>query len=505
MDIRTDVDYPLSSELLCDASAEQPVEGEFTLPEYGPEVFRIVRTLAEPEVVQKIVAGARATVEGYLKLTIIYLSQDGGRLSSAVQRLPFSRQFELARAANGASEAFASVTVAYLNCRAVNERRIDARGALNISLKVLAGFETAAVRNIEGAGVQLRAERAEYLRERALEEKQFTLDEELELDCEDCDSPQLLRTSAQPVVESVELGERRAVVTGYLNVRLAADISSGNELRVKRAAFNLPFSQTIEINASSADASPSVCAGVVSCGAAFEGKNALSLTATLALELRLFEKAETEYVSDAFCTLCELETASAQLTLMTSRDEVREAVTVKFSTEQDADIVTLIDYYVTEPVFAPFPEEFGIKGRSTLCCTALDALGETVARDYPFEFVVRTESAAADGPYSRLWAVFENIDCALEGGRLSLRCEGEVLGCATRAERVRALVSAAVVEGAVKPKNRPALRIYYAEQGEELWEIAKRFDASAGEIALENGVEGERTAEAGPLLVPSAI
>ena len=505
MDIKTEVEYPLGCELLCDASAEQPVEGEFTLPEYGPGVFRIVRTIAEPEIVQRIAAGARATVEGYLKLTIIYLSENGGRMSSVVQRLPFSKQFELVKAVNGASECYTEVSVAYLNCRAVNERRIDARGALNVSLKVVAGFESAVVKSVSGQGVQLRSSTAEYLRERATEEKQFTLDEELELDCEECEAPRLLRASAEPVIESVELGERRAVVAGYINVKLAADVSGEDELRVKRAGFNLPFSQVVEINASTEGAFVSALAAVPSCTASFEGKNIVSLTATTALELRLFERAETNYVSDAFCTLCELETTRAPLMLMSSRDEVSEPITVKFTTEAEGDLVSLIDYYIAPPVFSPAPDELGVKGRSTLCCTASDALGEIVARDYPFEFVVHTSSAAASGPYSRLWAVFENVDCSLEGGKLSLRCEGEVLGAATALDKLDALASASGNESAPKTGSRPALRIYYAEAGEELWEIAKRFDASADGIALENGIEGERTPTAGPLLIPAAI
>ncbi|MDO4565915.1 MAG: DUF3794 domain-containing protein [Oscillospiraceae bacterium] len=504
MEIKTESSYPGAYELLCDTSAELPIEGEFTLPEYGEGIFRIVKTIAEPEVVQRIVSGSRATVEGYVKLTIIYVSESGGRLSSTVQRLAFSKQFELSCAADAMSEAFVNAAISYLNCRAVNERRVDVRGALTLAIKVLSRSSEGLLSEAEAPGIQLRIEETPCLRQTAFEERQFTLDETLEFDFGSAEEPRLLRVEAAPVAESVELSERRALVTGYINVKVAADVSNEGELRVKRAGFNLPFSQTLDINADTQGAKPFADISAVSCTAAVEGEKSLAFTVTCAIELRLFEQASAAYIVDAFSTEALLETESACAALMTRREELREGLTVKFTTEQPELAGELMDYFVSEAVFAPQPEEGGVKGRSTLTCIVQDELGEAVAHDFPFEFVVRTDSPAADSPYISLSAVFENTDCSLEGSRLSLRCEGIVSGSASELKRIEALKAISALEGASETRRASSLMVYYAREGEELWNIAKRFGASVEELALENAVEGERLKEAGPLLVPAS-
>ena len=47
-----------------------------------------------------------------------------------------------------------------------------------------------------------------------------------------------------------------------------------------------------------------------------------------------------------------------------------------------------------------------------------------------------------------------------------------------------------------------ALTIYYADESEDIWDIAKRFNTSVQAVMEENGLEDERVRRRGMILIP---
>ena len=57
---------------------ELPVETEILIPDYLPAVFKIVKCLITPVVLQNRVSGGRWQSEGYLRCTVYYQSEEPG-------------------------------------------------------------------------------------------------------------------------------------------------------------------------------------------------------------------------------------------------------------------------------------------------------------------------------------------------------------------------------------------------------------------------------------------
>ena len=49
---------------LCDLTLEHPVETEIMIPDYLPEIFKIVKSFVTPVILQKQVMGGKLTLEG---------------------------------------------------------------------------------------------------------------------------------------------------------------------------------------------------------------------------------------------------------------------------------------------------------------------------------------------------------------------------------------------------------------------------------------------------------
>ena len=83
------------TETLLDTSAEQSLELDFLLPDYEPEVFRILKTRVTPVIQQIQVNKNRLELSGVCNVSVLYLSERQDSLQAARQAAPFSKTLEL--------------------------------------------------------------------------------------------------------------------------------------------------------------------------------------------------------------------------------------------------------------------------------------------------------------------------------------------------------------------------------------------------------------------------
>ena len=121
------------------------METEILIPDYLPAVFKIVKCLITPVVLQNRVSGGRWQSEGYLRCTVYYQSEEPGtRLLRTEQKFAFENWSSCRRAVRR-RPAQVWGEPEYCNCRAVSEHRIDLRGAyiLCAAVAVRAGVRAA--------------------------------------------------------------------------------------------------------------------------------------------------------------------------------------------------------------------------------------------------------------------------------------------------------------------------------------------------------------------------
>ena len=503
MEISTAAEKLGCAKLLCNLEAEISVEGEWSIPEYLPEIFKIVKTKAEPVVVQKLAGGSRATVDGYVRLNVLYQSAEDKRLYSVVQKLPFSKQFDIKEPYGEYGAILCDLRIGFLNCRATNRRRLDARGAVEASIKVLSQNPMEIAGDLAADGVYTRTQDADYCVLLADEEKQFTLDELLAIDYEGCENPALLRADASAVVESVVLESGRAVLTGYVNVATSFDISSSEEYRIKRSAFNLPFSQVVDLSlADTAGYTAVANAGVISCTAEVAEEGNASCTVTCTIGVRVLEPQSSVLVTDAFSTTSELVLSAAPAAVNAAVFGVNEGFGVRFTAEKG--VGRPIDFFISEGGVTIEKREGRdlLVGTATLCCLLRTDDAETDVAEHTFEYTVPLPQALRGTALYELGALFTSVECFDSEATWSAKCEGIVTGVVF--DNCPLSVVCSVEEGGAKPQQRPgaALCVYYANAGESVWDIAREFNTSPGEIAVENDIEGERLEQSKPLLIP---
>ena len=114
--------------------AEQPIDIDFTLPDYCPDISKILKCKAVPRISSKSVSGNCVSVEGCATVTVIYCGDDNN-ISSYEYLYPFSKKFDVDGDTVG-TIIDAKTKCEYINCRAVSGRKIDIHGAVSVNISV---------------------------------------------------------------------------------------------------------------------------------------------------------------------------------------------------------------------------------------------------------------------------------------------------------------------------------------------------------------------------------
>ena len=118
-----------------DGHYEAPVDIEYNLPDYCPDIQKILKCRAVPEVSSYLIAGDTLTCDGVCDVRVLYLDGKG----DSVRCCEFTKDFTASIKLKTAEEkAVASVeaSMAHMTCRAVSARRVDLHAA--VSLNILA-------------------------------------------------------------------------------------------------------------------------------------------------------------------------------------------------------------------------------------------------------------------------------------------------------------------------------------------------------------------------------
>ena len=147
-----------------------------------------------------------------------------------------------------------------------------------------------------------------------------------------------------------------------------------------------------------------------------------------------------------------------------------------------------------------------LTAKAVVTALAENTLGELESYEKTLEIAVPLPITPPEGTVlvPECWLSTENVQCTCAGGTLeatiTVRAEGTILGCATSP------VIGSITLGDPLPDTDPeiALRIYYAQAGEEVFAVARRFHVAPAQILAANQLEEELTSlpQAQRLLIP---
>lgn len=489
----------------CTVKAELPLETEILISDYLPPVFKLVKCFAKPVVLQKQLQPGRLSLEGYLRCIVYYQGEEGAGLCQTEQKLPFEKSLELPVFDFTAWTAVVEGATEYLNCRVVNPRRIEVRGAFGLVASVRAQVKTEVITALSDGGVEQRMCTLSGVRSVAVQEKLLTAEGELTFPR----PPEaILDISGTAAVREVKLLAGKAVIKGELQAQCAW--RAEGEPGLQSQAVTLPFNQVLDVEGLTEECRCLCVVEPVGFTLAQGEGEATSLTATAMLHLRAWRSFQLQCTADAFSTKYE-----ASLTPQTVPVEglacllEQSAVVSGSGPLPDAGAKVLACFASFGPVqVSSQGEGYALTAKVTATAFAENSLGELESYDKTMDLSLPLELAAPPDSefYPECWLSAENLQCSCAGGTLevsvTVHAEGAVLSRSTQT-----CVGAIELGEPLAPADPEiSLRIYYAQTGEALFDIARHYHVSPGQMLAANQLDPavQILEEPRRLLVPGA-
>lgn len=496
------------SKTIFDGTVQQSLELDYILPDYYPEIFKVLSLRLMPCVTKRSVGQNGIDFELTGKVRLVYLSESG-ELSAVEQTLSYGKSIEMPLQSRSPRISIQPYTDS-VSCRVVNKRRVDIRGIITIAVRVTADEQRQAVSSCVGGGLQLKKSLITYPAKRIALSKRITVADEVELGLARQPLRTVLRTDCN--VSSVE----KKLLSGKLLIKGESEVTllyipedSADPESIK---FSLPFSQISDIEGLDERYEVAVDAIVTDCGIKpSQRSESPAVSCELSLEINIlamkFESAEL--ATDAFSTKFETDTESICERIEASPQPINEAHKAKTTLGyNDGDISSVIQ---AGAEVGKLTQERGkdgtvyLKGNVCFFAYVRNEAGKPVYLECSDVFRHELSGLGKDG------GVCAEARAAVTAVSFNLTSSNSIEICADLKicgysfdESEKTFISSVTVNEA-KPLEAPkncAIKLYYAEKGEEPWNIAKRCQASLRAISEENDLDCERLEEDRMILIP---
>lgn len=508
MDLKTNREVIPLRETLYSGVQEQSVELDYVLPDYYPEIFRILQSRAEPRILSWQISGTVLSYELCVTLEILYC---GEGTSPAVhclrQRLTYQKTLDLGR---GAQQIWAELCPKpdYINCRAVNPRRIDLRGAVSVKITATGTGSCEAVCDVFGRYAQTRKQPVEFAAKTLRSAHTLTISEEATLGEAKPAVRAILRADAVLMPGETKLIAGKLAAKGEVRISLLYACADGME----PMQLTLPYSKILDVEGLDEGFTCLVQGEVVACDVTAAANNdgearALQCELTVRLCCTAVKAARTSLVTDVYSTRHPETAERTELSLPQVPVAVCEPVSVEAVLQAGTALGRVCDAWCVLRNLGTRLCESGdaaeVSGMLRFCVMAHAEDGTPVLleQEQPFS---HTLSVPAGTAALSLSGTLTSCAYHLTGAdAATVKAELRLDGWLETAAALRAVTGVEIDdETALQREDDCALKLYYGAEGEALWDIAKKYRTAVTAIAEENDLTGEQLAQGGMLLIP---
>ncbi len=511
MDFRINKEALSVNEIAFDGCQEQPIDLDFSLPDYCPDIQRILKCQVYPRVNMRSISGDRLDVEGIAVVRLLYLDAGKMTVRCCEHSTPFSCSFHLKSMPMNAN-IFTKTRVEYINCRAVSPRKLDIHGAFSVCARIVCRTRQELLCGVEGDSIEQKKRKIPASHVLGSGQQQFGVSEVLELGQGKPPAESIIRSDVTAVVHDYKAIANKLILKGeaLIKVLYVSDMESGE---MNTMEYAVPISQIVDVDGveegSVCDARLDVLNHDLQIRTDSMGDDTL-----LAAELKLvatvdaYAQSEVELVTDAYSTEVALDLEKKQTTIEQLVELIGDTFIDKKSLDlSEGGISSMIDLWNEMAVVSAHAEngQLLFKGKLNACILGMDAENTPMYLERVIDFEMARDWSGRP----------ENIRCDCEVSVLSMNyrisSDGslEVKTELKITAAVYAEASCQAVVDVVPDESRPmakdtsaALTIYYADAGEALWNIARAYCTSVEAIKRENDLDCDILEDRGMLLIP---
>lgn len=485
----------------------QEETAETIVPDYCPDIARIIDTEGKVFLHSRELREGRAEVSGTVRVTVLYTPDGEGGMRTLEFAMPFSVSTD-GKAMPDCSSLCADTEIEFLETRILNPRKVFTRCKL---VTKLTGYQRVPVCFCtdvdadQNLCIEKRKEQQHTTVLTHIAEKDFTFSDEMNLSPGKPGAAEILTSRIASSVTETKIVGSKLIIKGLFTVCLLYRAVDG---RCCATSGELPFSQILEIEGAAEGAQASVqlhLTGVdiqVGDSASNDGRQ-ISVTLYLHAVAILREERELTLLSDLYSTAYDLSYEAEPLTLtdcsepLTRRQTVREILEIGVVAESILSLSVLcgavsisregeaVVLRTSATVRALYLDEGGVP------LMAERGIDVSCQLDLPEDCRVTSKATCAEDPQG-----------SLSSGGIEVRFSIDFQAVAVSRKKKVSLTSAKINTETPKDLSKaPSLVLRGLGRQETLWELAKRYNTTVPIILKANELKEETDAPREKLLL----
>lgn len=487
-------------------SEKHEQSAETIIPDYCPDIGRIVESSGSLFLRSREIADTRVSVSGTLHITLLYIADGNGGLKSFSYSLPVEETLDI-RVREGCSEVRLDGTVSALEIRALNPRKILTRAVIELTAAPYCATQLTVCGEIAESGengIETLCQTQEVSLIRALREKDFVFSDEIVLSGTKEPIAELLRMNARPRVTETRLLGSKLIVKGIACTDILYLSESGT---ICRMTAELPFSQIIEGGGENGEtASAEVFLRLTGAESRLGAEDGDGRTISVKLFLHAFavlrECVMLRCICDLYSVSHELTAQMQTLELCAAPQLVTHEHPVREQIETGVEAASVLG---TEVSFSSV--ELTAEGeRALLRCMAdlrilyLDEGGAPLAVERRVE--ISAQAAVPDGCRVALRDVSAGeINASASAGGIEVRFPAVFTLECTAQRRCPCLCALKSEPRKESAETAPSLILRAPLPGQRLWDLAKECRTTVSDILTANELSAETDVTVGEMLL----
>ena len=487
-------------------TVEQNSQAEFVVPEYMPEILRIVKSEACARIESCRTVGNRVTVDGVCEMRTVYTADDGG-IYTLTQTENFTRHCEN-DLFDGACDVTAKTSVNYVNCRATATRRAELKASLLISItawraKTFSTVCSGSCNNLEEKCIPVAASSLGCRKTR-----RFAMSDTVSFSAP---AAFIISSRACAVCGETRKINNKIMIKGEAVVEIVY-VPAGDKTAAERFKHTLPINQILEFEGMEECFTGDVTLKCTSCDVMLRSDgDGICRSADIALGIdaaaTMWETKELAVISDAYSVGRAVDLKKETCKFISPVCELNETETVNSVVQIGGEGVSaVLDVFAEagEPAVECKDGVISVSGSLKLSMLIRDSKGSLCGYEKMVDFSAgKKTECECDTVTAAPCVTVTSVDWSVSGdSTVEIRAELIICGAVFSEYCIEAVTGLSFGD-APPARSKNAVTVYFPEKEESLWGIARRYNTTVKAIAEENSLDGDSTGDLKILFIPA--
>ncbi len=478
-----------------DTVNEQIVDVDITLPDYCPDIEKILKCSLHPKVYTRNISGGQLTIDGVALVRVLYCDSVRHNLRSYEQTVPFTATFNL----KSTPENYIVLTntkCEYINCRALSPRKMVLHGAFSLYAKVFCRGLNDFYDFDEECDLQTKKKPLNVSDMCAMCQEYFSVTEDISVESKP-PVDALLSYDTSAYITEFKCIHNKLMLTAQLELRIMylSDLDSG---QVEHATYVFPINKIFDCDAVLDDTVNVPYIEIMSSDLHIRNDNLndgslLSLDVKLCFSDIIYSSKELCVIEDAYSTKYVTDSHRTMLSCETNHSCEDFTYIVKNTVELDSvKISKMLDVYCDSVSVTPVVSEnsLTISGKANFCLLIEDDDKTPVFIERSIELDYKPEIEREFDTAQLNLCQIKSISFRLvDDNTVELRVEVNMSAVLYDLISINPIVSLSADEEKTLKHDDCALTLYFADKGESVWDIAKAYSTKQNLLIAENGLK----------------